>query len=954
MQTLQRAWRLLAVLLLMGPAAWAQVVTTQPSPFRDTDQVTITFDATKGNAGLAAYAGDVYIWTGVITNLSANNSDWKHVKGTSFGAPIAEEKMTPLGNHKYSITFTPRSYYPGLASSTEKVLKLAMVFRGAAGTPEGKGDGNSDILVDVAQDQFNLSFTSPAGAGPFYVTQNASLTVTGTASTAADLALFLNGTQVAQQANATSITANVPIAQAGANTLRLTATSGATTASTEIQVLTRPTVVEAPLPAGAKKDGITYLAGGTSAILSLSAPNKQFVYAIGEFNNWQQSDAYFMKHTAERTPEGDRWWIQLDNLTPGQEYAYQYLVDGQLRIADPYTEKILSPTDDQYINTATYTVYPNLKAYPTGKTTGNVSVLQTNQAAYQWQVTNFQRPTRKDLVIYELLIRDFVARHDYKTLTDTLNYIQRLGINAIELMPINEFEGNESWGYNPSFFFAPDKYYGTKNDLKHFIDECHRRGIAVILDMVLNHSFGQSPMVQLYFDGSKPTAASPWFNVDAKHPYNVGYDFNHESAYTKYFTKQVMSFWLQEYKIDGYRFDLAGGFSQRQTTEATYGTYDQSRIDIWKDYYQHLMSVDAKSYPILEHFPENSEGKVLADYGFMLWGNLNYNYNEATMGYVSTSDLSSGYYGQRGWAQPNLITYMESHDEERLTFKNITYGNATAPPYNVKDPKTSLTRDAMAAAFFFTVPGPKLVWQFGELGYDFTINRCTDGTVNNDCRLSNKPIRWDYQQDANRKYLFNVYRSLIELKKMQPVFENPVTYTQQLTGAAKSIHLSDADLSVTIIGNFDVTATAINPAFQSTGTWYDYLTDGTLNVTDATAQITLQPGEFRVLTSKKINRAAGVTLPNKRSADAASLQLLAVPNPAGHSATLHYELTAASPVTVAVQNLLGATVRTVPAARQGAGQHDLTLPVGDLSNGIYLIRLSAGNRQQTTRLVVQH
>lgn len=243
-----------------------------------------------------------------------------------------------------------------------------------------------------------------------------------------------------------------------------------------------------------------------------------------------------MKKTAtvNSDPASGRWWVQVDNLTPDTEYAYQFLVDGQLRVADPYGEKILDPRNDAFIPAVTY---PNLKAYPTGKTTGIVSVLQPGQTPYAWQATNFQRPARPNLVVYELHLRDFIARHDYQTLTDTLAYLQRLGVNAIELLPVSEFEGNDSWGYNPSFYFAPDKYYGTKNAYKTFIDACHRRGMAVIMDMVLNHSFGQSPMVQLYFDNTagKPAANSPWFNVDATHPFNVGYDFNHESPYTKYF-----------------------------------------------------------------------------------------------------------------------------------------------------------------------------------------------------------------------------------------------------------------------------------------------------------------------------------------------------------------------------------------------------------------------------------
>ena len=510
----------LVALLAFQPASYAQVVTTTPAYFRDTDQVTLTFDAAQGNAGLKDYVGPVYVYTGVITDQSTSSSDWKHVKSSSFSTADPAAQLTALGNNKYSITLTPRTFYPSVGAN-EKILKLAMVFRNADGSKSGRAAGGADIFVDVTQNNaLQASITTPGGTtgSTVLVATGGSVAVTATASAAATLTLSLNGAQVAQQTSATTISATVTPTQAGANTLTFTANDGTTTITDTRVLYLTPAVTTAPLPAGANKDGITYLAGGTSVILSLTAPGKQNIFVIGEFNNWQPTDNAFMHRTAETDAANGRWWVQLDGLTPGQEYAYQFLVDGQLRVADPYCEKILS-TDDQYINTTDYTVYPNLKPYPTGQTTGNVSVLQTNQPAYQWQTTNFQRPARTNLVVYELLVRDFVARHDYRTITDSLAYLQRLGINAIELMPINEFEGNESWGYNPSFYFAPDKYYGTKTALKQFIDACHQRGIAVIMDMVLNHSFGQSPMVQLYFDGNQPTAASPWFNVKrTKHP----------------------------------------------------------------------------------------------------------------------------------------------------------------------------------------------------------------------------------------------------------------------------------------------------------------------------------------------------------------------------------------------------------------------------------------------------
>ncbi|QNH60905.1 alpha-amylase family glycosyl hydrolase [Hymenobacter sediminicola] len=942
MKTLRLLLSLVALLAGM-PVLQAQVVSTQPVFFQDTTPITLTFDASQGNAALAGFTGPVYIWTGVITNNSTNNSDWKYVKSPSFNVadPAAQMTRSSTNPNLYTISFTPRSFY-GVPAG-EQILKLAMIFKNASGSVVGRGNGGADIFVDVQQSSaLTVRITNPvvpSGGNPLFLNLNDQLSVTGTASASTALALYLNNTLVTQQANATTLTGTVTATQTGRNVVKLVAGSGAQQVADSLVFVVRPAVNVAALPAGAK-DGVTYLNGGTSVILNLTAPNKQFVYALGEWNNWQVENAAYMN----KTPDGTRWWIQVNGLTPGVEYAYQYLVDGTLRIADPYTEKVLDPNNDSFIPAVTY---PNLKPYPTGRTTGIVSVLQTGQTAYQWQVNNFQKPKKTDLVIYELLVRDFIARHDYQTLRDTLNYLQRLGVNAIELMPFNEFEGNESWGYNPSFYFAPDKYYGTKNELKQFIDECHRRGIAVIMDMVLNHSCGQSPMVQMYFDGStgKPAANSPWFNQDATHPFNVCYDFNHESTFTQYFVEKVNAHWLQEYKIDGYRFDLSKGFTQVNSGSnvGQWGQYDQSRVNIWNRIYGQLTAIDPNVYCILEHFADNTEEKVLADAGMMLWGNMNFNYNEATMGFVGSSDLSGGYYGARTWNNPHLVTYMESHDEERLMYKNLTFGNQLNPAHNPRDLSTALARNEAAAAFFFTVPGPKMVWQFGEVGYDVNID--FNG------RVGNKPIRWNYYQDPARRKLYDTYRYLIALKKADPVFETG-TFTQSVGGATKSIHLSSAAQNITVIGNFDVTTQSVNPAFQSVGKWYNYLTGDSITVTNATAPISLQPGQYAVYTSRLVKK--GSVLSTKPRATEA-LRLTASPNPTSTAATLRYELASAAPVTVAVVNMLGSTVRTINvSAKQAAGAHQLQLPVQDLANGIYIVRVSTGQLMQTTRLVVQH
>ncbi|MBS1532400.1 MAG: alpha-amylase [Bacteroidetes bacterium] len=591
-------------------------------------------------------------------------------------------------------------------------------------------------------------------------------------------------------------------------------------------------------PPSGSTDGVTFINGGKSAIFNLYAPSKKSVAVIGEFNNWSPTA---MKNSVD----GNRWWVQVDNLDPTKEYAYQYLIDGTLKVADPYTHKVLDPNNDSGIPSS---VYPNLKAYPTGSATGIVSTFWYGAPAYSWKVSNFQRPDPKNLVVYELLVRDFVATHSYKTLTDTLNYIANLGCNAIELMPVNEFEGNDSWGYNSNFMLALDKYYGTPNDYKAFIDACHAKGIAVIQDIVLEDQFGSSPLCQMYWNSAanEPAANNPWLDQTNMHPAAVGYQMNHQSAATQYFTENVMKYWMQEYHIDGYRFDEAKGYTQTNSggDYNVWANYDASRVALWEKYNTYMKSIDPSFYVILEMFSVNDEEAVYAKQGMMCWANLSTNGEQATMSYNDSGgswDLSGLFYDSWGFStSTGNVCYFESHDQERLQFKNEQYGNSSGA-YTIKDLATGLKRDEMAAAFMFSSPGPKMLWQFGERGYDISIDDAGTGG-----RLGDKPPHWEYMQDPNRHHLYQVYSDMIRYKINNAVF-NTTNYTYNLGGAYKFIQLLGTDgTNVEIVGNFNVTPMNVTITFPATGTWYDNLNGTSINVTNTSYSTTLQPGEYHV------------------------------------------------------------------------------------------------------------
>ncbi|MBN8706409.1 MAG: T9SS type A sorting domain-containing protein [Bacteroidetes bacterium] len=750
----------------------------------------------------------------------------------------------------------------------------------------------------------------------------------------------------------------------GANEIKIKAvtTSGAVTSdSTTFSFLGSTVVIKQRTPAGII-EGINYdPADPTKVTLCLFAPRKKTVHVIGDFNNWLLDNNYLMKLDSVNV-DSMRWWITLTGLESGKEYGFQYLVDGSIRIADPYTEKVLS-SDDQWISATTY---PNLKPYPGDKTTFAVSVFQTNQQPYNWQVTNFQRPKNTDLVIYELLLRDFVARHDYQTLSDTLAYLKRLGINAIQLMPVQEFEGNESWGYNSAFYFAPDKYYGPKNDLKKFIDECHKRGIAVILDVVYNHSFGQSPFVRLYSTGDygPPTSQNYWFNTVAKHPYNVGYDMNHESVHTKYLLDRANKHWLTEYKFDGYRYDLSKGFTQFNSGDnvGLWGNYDQSRVNILSRMYNKVREFDASSYMILEHLGGNAEEKVLADIGFMLWGNMNDKYEEAIMGFHDSdkSNLSWGYHGTRSWTVPHVVAYMESHDEERIMYKPLRWGNVSGA-YNVKDTTTALKRAGLSAAFFLTIPGPKMIWQFGEVGYNYSIFASNQGVVpepypNDQYKLDKKPIRWDFYKDPRRRELFNIYSELNRLKVEEPAFETN-NVSMSVVGAMKRINLYHADMDVVVIGNFGVTAAMIDPNFSKTGRWYDFFGVDSIEVASQTANINLEPGEFRIYTTKRLwVPGTGTSVSDDLVKAGGFLLNQNYPNPFNPTTTISFSLANLQNVKIVVYDMLGREVKTLynaPAIGENFITWDGTNQNGQqVSTGMYLYKLEAGSKTITKKMLL--
>lgn len=568
---------------------------------------------------------------------------------------------------------------------------------------------------------------------------------------------------------------------------------------------------------------------------------KDFAHVVGDFNNWKLSNDESSQMYRDET--SGTWWITINNLEPTKEYAFQYYVGNKdketIRIADAYARKILDPDNDKYISASTY---PDNKDYPKGGI-GIVSVFKTQSDIYNWKIKNFESPTVDNLVIYEMLLRDFTETGDINGAMQKLDYLQTLGVNAIELMPTQEFDGNDSWGYNPAFFFAMDKAYGTEKMYKEFIDACHERGMAVILDVVYNHATGSHPFAKMWWNktNNKTASNNPYFNVDAPHPYSVFHDFNHESELVQNFVKRNLQFLLEEYNIDGFRFDLTKGFTQNKSSESTASNYDASRVAILKKYNDAIKLVKPEAYVILEHFADNKEETELANEGMMVWRNMNHAYKQSAMGWSDNSSFDGTYYKTSSRPINSLVSYMESHDEERMAYTQTQWGNDFL--------KTNLTARmsqlAANAAFFFTVPGPKMVWQFGEMGYDISIEE--------NGRTGKKPLKWEYLQNSDRAKLHNVYSKLINLRMQHSeLFSSTATMEWKVSASnwsnGRFITLSSFGKSkqVVVVGNFTNSEITTSTTFPNTGKWKDYIDGESLDVATTTMNISIPANSFKI------------------------------------------------------------------------------------------------------------
>ena len=822
--------------LVFSSMVMAQVTTVPGIIQKGYDgEITIIFNPNEGNKGMAS-ATQCYAHTGLITSASSNDGDWKYVV-EEWRKNTSKTQMTKDGANWKLVISNIYEYYN--CPATTEIKKLAFVFHdGPSGSKEGKTAEGGDIFVELVEAGLSASIVSNM---PEIASLGSSVTLNCYATAPATMTLKLNGEAV-QTATGTEMVYTHKLENQGNYDFELIVSTDKETATATASTCVPMTPTKANRPTGVV-NGIYYdKTDDTKITLCTYAGSKteaaKHVFVVGDFNDWTISNEYQLKQANDSA----YFWIELTGLTPQKEYAMQYVVvraDGQIkRISDLYSELVLHK-DDQWEPKDNY---PGLMNYPSAGE-GYVTVIQTAKPEFKWSdaTLNFKRPNKNNLVIYELWVRDHTPARTFEGLMERMDYFEDLGINAIELMPICEFDGNDSWGYNPNHYFAVDKSYGSSEQLKVFIDECHKRGIAVIIDMVFNHTTGQNPMAELYPYGND-LKYNPWYNPTGSIPHKdkeFEPDWNHDFGPTKTMFTRCFQYWLNEYKVDGFRLDLSHGLC---------GTTDDDVEHLQEYYNKGVKAVSSDAYMILEHWDNGAS--TLINAGMLCWDNTSNAYCQTAMGWLKDGD-SFGNANRDGY-----VSYCESHDEERSFFKAKQWGNGDLQTNEA----ARVARVPLNMAFLTLLNGPQMFYHFAELGFD-------------DSKFMNKDSKWgkndygitselgaDYDAKTQVKKRVehwmtegNIHMSafqkvgqIIQLRTriMPEVFEgNP---TKASIGSGAKLRTIQWGSDVFVAGNFDVTGN--QTVTLPSGTWYNYFGEKK----ETNTSITLAPGEVAIFTGKQV------------------------------------------------------------------------------------------------------
>ncbi|MGF1480038.1 MAG: alpha-amylase family glycosyl hydrolase [Cyanophyceae cyanobacterium] len=514
----------------------------------------------------------------------------------------------------------------------------------------------------------------------------------------------------------------------------------------------------------------------------LFAPYNKEAALFGCFSNWEDIP---MK-------KDDQGYFRTQVELADGIYQYKFRVrskswffepDQWVDVVDPYATDIDNPTQNGVV-----------------RIKDGEKIVDT----YVWFHDDQPLPQNHELVIYEIHVHDFSGGEDdpyprgtYKHVIEKLDYLSELGINAIELMPVKEYPGDYSWGYNPRYFFATESSYGTTAELKQLVDECHARGIRVLMDGIYNHSEASSPLTQIDHDY--------WYYHEPRDPdNNWGPEFNYEHTDENLdvkpawkFIGDTVHFWIKEYHIDGIRYDAA---RQIANYDFMHWITDQTR-----------QAASMKPFfNIAEHIPEttsitNFDGPMDSCWHDSFYHTIKAHLSGETFSLDELKDVidckRQGFMGAT-----NVVNYLTNHDHERMM---VELGQR-----EILD-EAAFKRLKLGAVILMTAVGVPMIWMGQEFG-DY-----------HDLDPEPTKIDWSLLKNDLNRGLFEYYKGLIDLRKhnhalhtenIEFFFEDAdskvIAYTRWNGEGSRVVVV--ANFSDQYLGGYRV------PNFPENGSWHEW------------------------------------------------------------------------------------------------------------------------------------
>ena len=470
--------------------------------------------------------------------------------------------------------------------------------------------------------------------------------------------------------------------------------------------------------------------------------------------------------------------------------------------------------------------------------------------AFAWTDAAWKTPELDDLIVYELHVDEF--NNTFQGIADRLTYLKSLGVNCLELMPVTSTKLDFDWGYGPIQYFAPNAAYGGPDGLKQLIDACHASGVAVILDLVYQHVDPAFPYSQVYTDIAAAGIGgigSPMIGP----PGSFGPEVDFSRVFAQQFFQTANQRWLDEYHVDGFRYDEVTDLYQGPTDTGyallSYETY----------LYSQTMARFASGPGAYSRIIQCAEALSIAPtvlrntYTSAAWQDGLLNLAESAIGgatdagtLTSLAHQLDPYFNGLYPATKTVVDstgaavempvapfqYLNSHDHSHLIWFAGTSGGGPLPSGD----RDLFYRLQPFAVALYTCQGVPMLWEGEEFGDNYGLADAGPARIN-----LRRDMNWEYFYDADGSPLIRLYRILGQLRASTPALRSRSSYfyyRQSLQGTSILAYSRDAAATATrpqqyalVLLNFSASAGTISIPFRAAGLWVEKI-DADVNPTN--------------------------------------------------------------------------------------------------------------------------